>query len=438
LTVGIWKRNIPEAYRLHNQTEDGRALAPFGPVLLLLFFAILINYVDRGNLSVAAPLLQREWHISPSTLGILFSAFFWTYTTMLFVSGWLTDRLGAFFVMGIGYVVWSLSTVATGLVSGFAMLVLMRLALGIGESVMFPASSKILAEHVPEEARGFANGVISAGMKAGPAVGTFVGGLLMARYGWRYSFVVLGLASLLWVPAWIGWGPRVPRRIDNAGGHGPSVLDIVRQRSFWGATAGQFFWGFQHYFVVIWLPLYLVNEVHMSMREMARSAGVYFLLEAAAALGTGWVADAYIRRGHTPSSVRKPIMGLSCAIGSVGLVCCAVAGPHGYLWCLPIVALGGGASASGVFAFSQTLAGPLAAGRWVGLQNGLGNFSGVLGPALTGYLIDRTGGFAAPLLITAVLLLIGGFAWVFLTGPLEPVRWLPTAPVAPAMPAVLP
>jgi ACS family D-galactonate transporter-like MFS transporter len=90
---------------LHNQTEDGRALGRFGPTLVLLFIAILINYVDRGNLSVAGSLVQREWHISSSTLGVLFSAFFWTYTAMQFFSGWMTDKLGASLVMSLGFLV---------------------------------------------------------------------------------------------------------------------------------------------------------------------------------------------------------------------------------------------------------------------------------------------------------------------------------------------
>jgi MFS transporter, ACS family, D-galactonate transporter len=416
---------------LHNQTEGGRALARFGPALLLLSFAILINYVDRGNLSVAAPLLQREWHISSSTLGLLFSAFFWTYMVMQFVSGWLTDRLGSSFVMGLGLLVWSLATAMTGLVPGFALLFVMRLVLGAGESVMFPASSKILAENLPEEARGFANGVICAGVKCGPAVGTFAGGLLMAHYGWRWTFIAFGMVSLLWVPAWIRWGARNSRTLRSAEGRGPSTADILRQPVFWGTTFAHFCAVYLLYFTAIWMPLYLVNEIHLSMQAMARTAGLYFLTEAMAALITGWLADKLIRRGSTASMVRKSIMALGCAIAAVGLTCCAAFGAHGYLACLPIMAVGGGMSASGVFAFPQTLAGPLAAGRWVGLQNGLANLAGVVGPTLTGFLVDRTGSFAGPLVVTAVVTVVGGSAWVFLTGPLQQVEWTKALAAAP-------
>src|SRR5215468_6137685 len=110
----------------------------FSRVLALLFLSVFINYVDRSNLSIAAPLLKNELGISASQLGILLSAFFWTYTAMLFVCGWFVDRFDASRVLAVGYLVWSLSTAATGLVHGFAMLLLARLVLGTGESVAFP------------------------------------------------------------------------------------------------------------------------------------------------------------------------------------------------------------------------------------------------------------------------------------------------------------
>ncbi len=138
--------NPPEA----ESTQSKR----FAPALTLLFIAILVNYVDRGNLSIAAPLLKDELGISASQLGLLLSAFFWSYTAMQFVSGWLVDRFNASFVIAAGYLIWSLATSATGVVYGFAMLAFMRLLLGIGESVAFPCCSKLLAQHLPESSRG--------------------------------------------------------------------------------------------------------------------------------------------------------------------------------------------------------------------------------------------------------------------------------------------
>ena len=152
-----------------DRLDDSQSLRAFGPVLVLLAFCFLINYVDRGNLSIAAPLLKDELGISASQLGILLAAFFWTYTAMQFVSGWLVDRFDVNWVIAAGYLLWSLATVTTGIVSGFTTLLAMRLLLGIGESVAFPSCSKILARQVPEHHRGFANGVIACAFRSGNA-----------------------------------------------------------------------------------------------------------------------------------------------------------------------------------------------------------------------------------------------------------------------------
>ncbi len=194
-------------------------------VLSLLVVSVFINYVDRGNLSIASPLLKNELGISASQLGILLSSFFWTYTALLFVCGWFVDRFDVNRVLAVGFLVWSLATAATGLVRGFTMLLIMRLILGMGESVAFPCYSKILARHLPEHARGFANGAIIAGMKLGPAAGTLGAGLLMTHYGWRPVFLGIGLLSLMWLPGWIKWMPsaEAPARSTSA----TRVIDIL-------------------------------------------------------------------------------------------------------------------------------------------------------------------------------------------------------------------
>jgi MFS family permease len=403
-----------------------RKAAAVGPWLTLLAVSLLINYVDRGNLSLAAPLLKDELGLTAWHLGVLLSAFFWTYMVLQFVMGPLVDRLEAGLVLAVGYVVWSLATAATGLAQGFAMLLLMRLVLGIGESVVFPACSKILARHIPEASRGFANGVLMAGMKAGPAAGTFGAGMLMAKYGWRPVFIAVGLLSLLWLPAWRKWKPTGPglTRHDVAGG--PTWMKILSQRSFWGACGGHFSANYLLYFMVTWLPFYLVHERHLSLESMSKTAGAYYIIDAAAAIATGWVSDFFIRHGHSTTVVRKSAMALGHTTAAIALAGCAMAGPHTYLIWLLAAGIGSGITGSGIYAFCQTLAGPKAAGRWTGFQNGFANFAGIIAPALTGFTVNRTGNFLMALAVTSVVTLAGALAWVFVIGRLEPVNW-PTA-----------
>jgi MFS family permease len=186
-------------------------------VLALLVFSVFINYIDRGNLSTAAPLLKRELSLSPKEMGVLLSSFFWTYAAFQIVSGWLVDRFNVNWVIAGGFFLWSAATAGTGLVTGFGALLILRMILGMGESVAYPAYSKILAGNLPEYHRGLANALIDAGSKCGPALGTLLGGMLMARFGWRPFFIVLGCVSMLWLPPWFRWMPRgETRRLASA------------------------------------------------------------------------------------------------------------------------------------------------------------------------------------------------------------------------------
>jgi ACS family D-galactonate transporter-like MFS transporter len=411
--------------------SESRELRAFAPVLILLAICALINYVDRGNLSIAAPLLKDELGISASQLGILLSAFFWTYTAMQFVSGWMVDSFDANRVIAAGFLLWSLTTAATGLVRGFTMLLAMRLMLGVGESVMIPACSKILGFHLPEHHRGFANGVLQGAWSSGPAVGTLGAGLLIARYGWRPVLIGIGLISLVWLPAWIKWMPRggaIVRSLPAA----PGFADILRARSFWGVCGGHFSVNYLAYFMLTWLPFYLVRERHLSMQSMPKIASAYYAIEALSAITTGWFSDFFIRWHYTPTLVRKSAMAIGHTIAAIALAGCALANSQSYLLCLATVGIGCGAARAGPFAFSQTLAGRHATGKWTGLQNGFANLSGVVAPALTGFLVDRTGSFLAPLAIAAAVLVAGGLSWVFAVGRVEQVSWKSEQPTAPA------
>jgi ACS family D-galactonate transporter-like MFS transporter len=319
------------AFAMPQPVDDSRTLGAFAPALVLLVICLIINYVDRGNLSIAAPLLKDELHLSPSQLGILFSAFFTTYTAMQFEIGWLVDRFDANRILAAGFLLWSLATVTTGLVWGFALLLSMRLILGIGESVALPSCSKILARCLPEHHRGFASGALMSALRCGNAVGTFGAGFLMAKLGWRPVFIGVGLVSLLWLPAWMRWMPRnssVPAQRVEAG---PGSAAILRQRSFWGTSAGHFSANYLFYFMITWLPSYLVLQRHLSMATMTEVAGVYYSVDALSAVSSGWLQDFWIRRGYTPTLVRKSAMAIGFSVAAVAIARCAVAGPHTYV-----------------------------------------------------------------------------------------------------------
>ncbi|HEX3105755.1 MAG TPA: MFS transporter [Terriglobales bacterium] len=406
-----------------SEKPESRPLLKFAPALFLLTVSFIINYVDRGNISVAGPLIKRDFHLSDSELGILFSAFFFTYTAMQFLIGWLVDRLDANWILAAGFLLWSAATATTGLVRGFVLLLIIRFILGIGESVALPCGSKILAENLPEHYRGFASGCAMSGLKWGNVIGTIGAGFLMADFGWRPVFIAVGLVSLLWLPAWVKWMPHCDRPSRAASKIGPGFWDILSQRSFWGTSAGHFATNYLFYFLLTWLPSYLVLERHLSIKRMALVAGLCYGVDALSAISTGWLQDFAILRGYTPTLVRKSAMVIGFSMAAIGLLGCALASANSFIPWLLAAGFGCGMTGPGLYTFPQTLAGSAAVGKWYGWQNGFANFAGVTGPALTGFVLQHTGKFFAPFAITAAICICGAFAWVLIVGRVEEVKW---------------
>ncbi len=392
-------------------------------VLVLLAISVFINYVDRGNLSIAAPMLKDELGLSASQLGLLLSAFFWTYACLQPFSGWLVDRFNVNWVFAGGFFLWSLATAATGVVHAFAVLFVLRLLLGIGESVAYPSYSKIIALNFPEEHRGLANSVVSAGLVLGPGFGMLLGGLLMARFGWRPFFIVLGLVSLLWLLPWLKWMPKKQSVIATDTAGVPSLFEFLSLRSAWGSCIGLFAGNYVNYFLITWLPFYLVRERHFSMNHMAKIGGIAYLLGACFATLAGWLSDRWIMAGATPTRVRKTITGGGIALAGVFLGLAVFSGPTGCVAALVLGVIFFGISSSNLWAITQTLAGPQAAGRWTGFQNFIGNLAGVAAPALTGFVLQRTGHFYWAFAILAAVAFAGTLSWAFLVGPIEQVIW---------------
>ena len=160
--------------------------------MLLLGIAIFFNYVDRGALPIAAPLLKGDLNLSNEAYGVAVSAFFWIYAPVQLFAGWLCDRFSVYKLLALGILLWAGSTLLMGFAGGFTSLLVLRVMLGVGESLAFPGSSKIIARHVPPERRGVANSALAMGIALGPAVGTLAGGLMVAHWGWRAMFFVFG------------------------------------------------------------------------------------------------------------------------------------------------------------------------------------------------------------------------------------------------------
>ncbi|MGA2154972.1 MAG: MFS transporter [Bryobacteraceae bacterium] len=397
-------------------------------ILALLVISGFLNYFDRANLSAGATNIQRDLGFSNYELGLLLSAFFWTYAAcqLLGLSGWLADRFNVGWVLAAGFFLWSGATAITGAAHAFAVVFALRLVLGAGESIAYPSYSRILANHYPEHHRGLANALIDAGTKCGPALGTLLGGLLIARYGWRAFFLALGGASLVWLGPWLLWMPRgrgtaVPEEMHST--RAPSIFAVIRRRAALFTALGLFCANYFWYFLLTWLPPYLEKERHFSKTKMAYVGSAAYLLIAVSAVICGRLSDVWIARGHTPNRVRKTFAGLGLTLSTLILPVAIIRNETAAMTILMITCACYGLFSSNIYAITQTLAGPRAAGKWTSFQNGFGNLSGVAAPWFTGWIVQRTGEFYLAFLVAAVIALCGAACYVIGVGPIRAVDW---------------
>jgi MFS family permease len=397
----------------------------------LVSVALFINYVDRGAVPTAAHLIQDELRLSENQLGVLFSAFFATYSVLQVPVGWVAERYGAQRVLAAGLALWACATILVGLAHSFVALLLLRLLLGIGESAGFPSAGKLLAVAVPVESLGIANGIVAAGYQFGPAVGAWCGGLIMAHYGWRAAFWVFGGLSLLWLLPWSR--VQLPQEETAAprGSEHPPLRAILRQPSLWGTALGLFSSNYVFFFVLSWLPYYVVRERGFSTAEMASLTGSAYLVSALTSIIAGWSIDRFVRAGRA-NLAYKSVM-VAAHVGTVACMLCIAFGAQPWalagIFAYQILT---GAASAGVYAIPQILAGPSASGRWVGIQNCCGTFAGVIAPALTGLLVAETHHFTAAFVTAALVSIAGLLGWVWMVPRLAPLVW--TAPGASGAP----
>jgi MFS family permease len=380
-------------------------------LVILLGAAVFLNYVDRGAIGIAAPLMKGELGLSEEAYGVAFSAFFWIYAPVQLFAGWLCDRFSVYRLMALGILMWAGSTFLMGFAGGFASLVVLRVMLGVGESISFPGSSKIIAQHIPAERRGVANAAVAAGIAIGPAVGTLAGGLILAEWGWRAIFLAFGLVTLIWLLPW-----RATIKALPAAGHedpGPSVpiRALLAKWPLWSMSIVHALGNYCFYFLLAWLPLFLTKARGFTIGEMTMLATLGYAVQGACALGFGHFSDWWTRSGRSEAASRRGMMVASQSHAALAILGLAYA--HSAASIAILLCLAGAASASlslNLYAVAQMFAGPRASGTWVGVQNAIGNLSGILGPIVTGIIVQRAG-YNSAFVLTAAIAAIGAAWW---------------------------
>jgi ACS family D-galactonate transporter-like MFS transporter len=396
-------------------------------ILCLMYF---IAYVDRVNISVAAPLIKQEWHLSASELGLVFSAFAVPYTFMQIAGGWLADKLGPRLVLAVLSLVWGAATILTGFAGGVASLVVFRFILGIGEGGAFPTATRAFTYWMPATERGFAQGITHSFARLGGAVTPPLVLAIALAYGWRESFFVLGAVSLVWTVVWVWlfrntpvehkWvspaelaeiGVKAEEMHAAAKGKTPWILMIKRM---WLVTFVDFCYGWSLWVFLTWLPSYLKDARGFNFKEIALFATLPLLAGVVGDTLGGVVSDFIYKRTGSLKLARRGLL-LTGLIGALVFI-------------LPAVYTGSPVTAvyflAASFFFLELTNAVLwslpidIAGKYAGTAGGMMNtgfgLAGIISPAVFGFLIDKTGAYEVPFVITAVLLLIGAGASMFI------------------------
>ncbi|HKY18930.1 MAG TPA: MFS transporter [Rhizomicrobium sp.] len=412
-------------------------------IIWMCFLANAISFIDRANLSIAAPAIRADLNIDAATMGWVLSTFFWTYAIMQLPAGWLIDKVGVRISLAFAVVWWSLFTAATGAARGVWQFVAARLMLGVGEAASLPSFTKTAFNWFPRSERGLACSIFNSGSTAGSALSLPLVTALILVVGWRGAFVVTGALGLIWALAWwfIYRDPEqyraiAPRQVDAllAERGGPTVvtqkiswLDLFRYRSIWGLMIGLFCLNFAIYFYITWFPSYLLQARGFSLQALGTIGALPAVMAVVGAWVGGYASDRLIKMGWSHTAARK-----TCLVGGMAMASSiALAAFVDSSWaCLALLTLAY-ASLSFTGANVWTVASEIAptpghVASIGGIQNFAGNLAGIIISVFTGQMLALTkGSFLIPLVTAGGLCLVGALSYLFVVGKVEPLPALP-------------
>jgi len=390
-------------------------------IIGLLCVAFMIAYFDRINLSIALALdeFKQFFRLTNADRGSLSSAFFWSYTALQIPAGWFVDRFGVKWPYAGGLTLWSIFSALTAWATSVRQLWVIRLLLGVGESVVTPAGMRWIRYNCAENQRGLAVGLYMAAAKFGPAIGGWLAERLSRLWGWRSMFLILGLGGMVWLIPWLLVVRDDDREIERATQRqsaAPPVpfSRVIASPVIWGTIIGTFCYQYFVYYCLTWLPAYFREARGLTSEDMGIFTAFSFTGMAIVAIAAGWAADRLIDRGFNPVKVRKAFTIAGFVVASTELIG-AVAESKSVALFFAVFSLSGlGLMTANYWALTQTLIPGAAVGRIVGIQNCAANLPGIVAPLLTAWLLDKTGSYTAPMQAIWAFLILGICSYLFL------------------------
>ena len=389
-------------------------------LVCLLSVGLAFAYTHRTNISfvTASPEFVANFRLTDPDRGLLNSAFFWTYGLMQIPAGYLVDRFGPKWPLSVGMLVWCLFSAACGLADGVAVLLGMRMLLGLGEAVVTPAGLRWIRDHIEEPRRGMATGIFFAGSKYGPAVAAPIATWLIKEHGWRSMFIDQGLAGLLWLIPWVFFAssgrPKALTPVASASRPEIPFSHVFKLPLMWGTLIGTFAYNYFVFYAMSWLPSYFVEQRHVPLTSSGLYTGFSYGGMAVVAILGGLCSDWFIKRGARPLATRRAFTIAGLLIASTEVLGAFAHTLNGALFFSILSMAGLGLATANYWSLPQGALPKEFAGRIGGTQNLALTVAGILAPILTGWLLKWTGSYAAPMAATGVILMIGVGAYVFL------------------------
>lgn len=410
--------------------------ARFG-MLGLIATGTLVNYLDRTVLGIAAPALTKELAIDAAVMGIVFSAFSWSYAAAQIPGGLFLDRFGTRLTYSLSVGFWSLFTLLHSLAFGLASLLGLRLLLGIAEAPCFPANSRVVATWFPQSERAFATGVYTVGEYIGLAFLSPLLFWLLVQHGWRSLFIVCGVVGFVFVLLWLARyrEPTDHRGVNAAeleliaaggglvdgGGAKAQPIDwskagrLLQFRQMWGICIGQFAGNSTLVFFLTWFPTYLATERHMGFLKIGFYSVLPFIAASIGVLFGGWWSDTMLRRGKSANVARKAPIITGLLLASTIILANFVQSNMAVIAILSLAFF-----AQGMAALGWTLVSDIAPAGMLGLTGGVFNFAanlaGIITPLVIGAIVAATGSFFYALAYVGGLALLGALAYILILG----------------------
>ncbi len=411
-------------------------------ILAMVFINVVINYMDRSNISVAGPQIIKEFNLSPVQLGYIFSAFGWTYALLQIPGGIMADRFGPRIIYTFCLITWSIATVSQGFAKGFASLFGLRMAIGVFEAPSYPTNNRIVTTWFPDKERASAIAIYTSGQFIGLAFLTPALTLLQHYAGWRGLFIITGIIGIAWGIAWYFMyrGPLEHKKInqaeldyienggglivrkENAQSEKPAfkwadLKEVFSHKKLWGIYLGQFMLNATMWFFLTWFPTYLVQYRGLDFIKSGYLASAPFLAAFAGILISGFLSDYLVRRGVNTGIARKApvITGLLLSVSIIGANYVSSPALIIFFMCLSFF---GNGLASITWVFVSALAPKHLVGLTGGVFNFIGGLAAVFIPLIIGYLVTEVS-FAPAIIFIASLGVAGALCYIFLVGKVE-------------------